>query len=377
VGRLCVHLWFSVFICVPLFPSLMTDLLTPRPGSPAALGYRMPAEWEPHVATWLSWPHKEASWPGKLARIPPLWVEMVRALVAGEVVRILVNDAAPADAVRALLQRAGVPMARVELYAVPTDDAWMRDHGPTFITRRGASGGATALVDWIYNAWGGKYPPWENDDRVPHALGARLGLPVFSPGIVLEGGSVDVDGQGTLLTTESCLLNPNRNPHLSRAELEQILCDFLGARRVLWLGDGIVGDDTDGHIDDLTRFVAPATVVTVREDDPRDENHARLHDNHRRLLAMRDAQGRPLRVVTLPMPEPLHHEDSRLPASYANFYVGNAAVLVPVFGSGRDAAALEILQELFSGRRVVGINAVDLVWGLGAFHCVTQQQPAV
>jgi agmatine deiminase len=279
--------------------------------------------------------------------------------------------------VRAQLAAAGVPLARVRLYDVPTDDAWMRDHGPTFITRGADDRRELALVDWKYNAWGGKYPPWDQDDKVPRALARLLGLPSFSPGIVLEGGSIDVDGRGTLLTTEACLLNPNRNPHLGQAEIEQYLCDYLGARRILWLGDGIVGDDTDGHIDDLTRFVAPGVVVSVAEDDPADENYARLRENHRRLQALRDVSGAPLRIVTLPMPEAIHYDDTRLPASYANFYIGNSAVLVPVFGSAREAAALDTLRSLFPGRRIVGINAVDLVWGLGAFHCVTQQQPAV
>lgn len=347
--------------------------LTPTAGSPAALGFRMPAEWEPHAATWLSWPHKESSWPGTLDRIPPIWVEMVRHLVAGEAVHILVNDAAPAARVRELLERGGVPGRDVYLHEVPTDDAWMRDHGPTFIV----GNGETLLVDWIYNAWGGKYPPWEQDDRVPQALARLLGLRRVAPGIVLEGGSIEVDGAGTLITTEQCLLNPNRNPRLGRAEIEQHLCDYLGARRVLWLGDGIAGDDTDGHVDDLSRFVAPATVVTVVEDDPSDPNHAPLQDNLRRLQGMRDAAGRPLRVVTLPMPVPVQHEGQRLPASYANFYIGNAAVLVPIFDCPHDLVALATLSELFPGRRVVGIGATDLVWGLGAFHCVTQQQPAV
>jgi agmatine deiminase len=337
----------------------------------------MPAEWEQHAATWLSWPHKEASWPGKLQRIPPIFVEMVRALVGGEEVRILVNESAPAAQVRGLLASAGVAAPGVRLYEIPTDDAWVRDHGPTFITRRGPQGGELALVDWAYNAWGGKYPPWELDDQVPRAIAERLGVPAFSPGIVLEGGSIDVDGRGTLLTTEACLLNPNRNPQLGRAEIEQFLCDYLGARRVLWLGEGIVGDDTDGHVDDLTRFVAPGVVVTVLEDDPADENHPLLQDNLRRLEAMHDAAGNRLQIVTLPMPEPVVYESARLPASYANFYIGNAVVLAPLFGGRRDAAALTTLQSLFPDRRVVGINAVDLVWGLGAFHCLTQQQPAV
>ena len=347
-------------------------LLTPSPGSPAALGFRMPAEWEPHAATWLSWPHKEASWPGKLERIPPIWVEMVRQLVAGEIVNVLVNDAAPAASVRALLQQAGVPLARVQLHEVPTDDAWMRDHGPTFITR----GGAFALVDWIYNAWGGKYPPWENDDRVPQVLADRLAAPRFAPGLVLEGGSIDVDGAGTLLTTEQCLLNPNRNPGRSRAEIEQALCDYLDVRQVLWLGDGILGDDTDGHVDDITRFVAPATVVTVVEEDPADPNYEPLQENLKRLGEMRDAAQRPLKVRTLPMPTPVEYEGQRLPASYANFYIGNAVVLVPIFDCPNDARALAVLRELFPTRQVVGITATDMVWGLGAFHCVTQQQPA-
>jgi agmatine deiminase len=351
----------------------MTDL-SPTPGSPAELGFRMPAEWEPHAATWLSWPHKQASWPGNFARSPPLWVEMVRALVRGEDVHILVNDAAPAARVWAQLAAAAVPLTRVRLHEVPTDDAWVRDHGPIFLTRGGGTG---ELAHWRYNAWGGKYPPWDQDDRVPRAVAQLLGVPAFSPPMVLEGGSIDVDGCGTLLTTEACLLNPNRNPQLGRGEIEQNLCDYLGVRRVLWLGDGIVGDDTDGHVDDLARFVAPGVAVTVCEDDPGDDNYARLRDNLRRLQSMRDAAGTPLRIVELPMPEPVSYEGTRLPASYANFYIGNAAVLVPVFGSRRDAEALATLRSLFPGRQIVPLNAVDLVWGLGAFHCVTQQQPRV
>jgi len=340
--------------------------------TPAARGYRMPAEWEPHRATWLSWPHRESSWPGKLERIPPVWVEVVRALVPGEEVHILVNDCAPAAQVADLLDRAGVSRQRVFLHEVPTDDAWMRDHGPTFVT----GPGGTALVDWGFNAWGGKYPPWDEDDRVPQRLAELLELPVFRPGIVLEGGSVDVNGRGTLLTTESCLLNPNRNPQLDRAAIEKVLCAYLGVRHVVWLGDGIVGDDTDGHIDDLCRFVAADRIVTVVEEDPGDDNHAPLRDNLRRLHAARDQDGRPFEIITLPMPEALYHEDTRLPASYANFYIGNAVVLVPTFGCAADAPALATLEGLFPGRRIVAINAVDMVWGLGAFHCITQQQPA-
>jgi len=348
---------------------------TPAAGTPAALGYRMPAEWEPHAGTWLSWPHKEDSWPGVLASIPPIWVEIVRALTPGEPVHILVNDRAPAARVRSLLEGAGVAMHNVRLHEVPTDDAWMRDHGPVFVTRRSQVGSELAAVDWKYNAWGGKYPPWDDDDRVPRHVAEILDVPRFEPGIVLEGGSIDVNGCGSLLTTEACLLHPNRNPHLRRGQIEALLRDYLGVRNVLWLGEGIAGDDTDGHVDDLARFVEPDRVVTVLEDDPRDANYDLLQENYRRLCEMRDERGRTLRVATLPMPSPVYHQDTRLPASYANFYIGNAAVLVPTFGDRKDEAALAVLQSLFPTRRMVGIHAVDMVWGLGAFHCVTQQQP--
>lgn len=347
------------------------NLRDPSPGTPAALGYRMPAEWEPHAGTWLSWPHKVDTWPGKLAAIPPVWVEMVRALSPGEHVHILVKEPAP---VAALLQEAGVDRSSVTLHDVPTDDAWTRDHGPIFVTRRGRHA-SLAVVDWRFNSWGGKYPPWDLDDRVPERVAARLAVPLFSPGIVLEGGSIDVNGRGTLLTTESCLLNPNRNPHLGRAEIESILRDYLGVGHILWLTEGIEGDDTDGHVDDLTRFVDETTVVTVVEEDPLDENYEPLQANYRRLLEMTDQDGRPLQVLKLPMPSRLYHEDTRLPASYANFYIGNRVVLMPIFDDPNDVVARGVLESVFPGRRVVAINAVELVWGLGAFHCVTQQQP--
>jgi agmatine deiminase len=348
-----------------------------RAQTPATLGFRMPAEWEPHAATWLAWPHKEASWPGNFAPIPGIWVRMVRALAPAERVHILVNDDTTAAAARRLLRDGGVADGNVFLHEIRTDDAWARDHGPTFVTRRVDGGGELAAIDWIYNAWGGKYPPWEHDDVVPQRIAALLGVPLFAPGIVLEGGSIEVNGRGTLLTTEACLLNPNRNPHLDRAAIEAALRSYLGVRHILWLGDGIAGDDTDGHIDDLTRFVDPTTVVTVIETDPRDVNYAPLQANYERLRAMTDQDGRPLRVVTLPMPAPVLYDDQRLPASYANFYIGNGAVLVPTFDDRRDAEALATLQTLFPSRRMVGIGARELVWGLGAFHCVTQQQPAV
>jgi len=345
--------------------------------TPRRLGYRMPPEWAPHRATWLSWPHKEASWPGKFEPVPLIFAEMVRQLAGGEEVRINVADAEAEAGVRTLLRGRGVPDANVFFHHNPTNDAWCRDHGPIFVQRTVDGRREEAIVDWGFNAWGGKYPPFDRDDVVPSRIGAELGIRVFHPGIVMEGGSLDVNGRGTLLTTESCLLNPNRNPHLSRAEIESYLRDYLGVEEILWLGDGILGDDTDGHVDDITRFTADDTIVTVVEDDPSDPNHAPLRDNVDRLRAMRQPDGSPYRIVTLPMPRPIEHDGQRLPASYANFYIANEVVLLPTYDRARDDAARAALQELFPTRRVVGIDCTDLVWGLGAFHCVTQQWPAL
>jgi agmatine deiminase len=342
--------------------------------SPSELGFRMPAEWEPHAATWLSWPHKEESWPGNFEPIPGVFAEMVEALVPGEQVRILAGTEELEASARAALRARGVDgHPNVRFHRVPTNDSWARDHGPIFLVGKG---GEVAIADFGYNAWGGKYPPWDLDERVPARVAEILGLRRFVGGMILEGGSIDVDGRGTLLTTESCLLNPNRNPRLSREDIEDRLRRFLGVRKILWLGDGIVGDDTDGHVDDLTRFVAPATIVTVVEEDPEDANHEPLRRNLERLKTMTDAEGRALEIAELPMPPPLHYEGTRLPASYANFYVGNAAVLVPVFDHPRDRIACDTLARFFPGRTITPIRATELVWGLGAFHCVTQQQPA-
>lgn len=337
----------------------------------------MPAEWAPHRGTWLSWPHKEASWPGKFTPVPAVFARMIGELVAHEEVHINVAGPDMESDARDVLARSGVPVGRVFFHHIPTNDAWCRDHGPIFIARDRDDGREQAIVDWGFNAWGGKYPPFDLDDVVPTRIGAELGLPVFTPGIVMEGGSLDVNGRGTLLTTESCLLNPNRNPALDRAGIERRLRAYLGVRQILWLGDGIVGDDTDGHVDDLSRFTDPRTVVTVVEDDPADPNYAPLRDNLERLRSMRDQDGEPFRVVTLPMPRPLEHEGQRLPASYANFYIANGVVLLPTYDPARDETARATLQDLFPDRRVVGIDCTDLVWGLGAFHCVSQQWPAV
>ena len=336
----------------------------------------MPPEWAPHRGTWLSWPHKEASWPGRFAPIPLIFAEIVRHLVPHEEVHVLVGDQDQETAAREVLHAAMVPNERIFFHRHLTNDAWCRDYGPNFLQRVHDGRREELVLDWGFNAWGGKYPPFDLDDVVPTRIAGELGLPVVAPGIVLEGGSIEVNGAGTLLTTEQCLLNPNRNPSLGRPEIEGVLRDFLGVRKILWLGDGIEGDDTDGHVDDLTRFVAPGTVVTAVEDDPRDPNCAPLRDNLERLRGMTDQDGRPLRIVELPMPPPLYHEGQRLPASYANFYIANGVVLMPGYDAARDAAARAVLERLLPGRRVVTIDCTDLVWGLGAVHCVTQQWPA-
>ena len=350
----------------------------PRPDgpTPAALGYSMPAEWAPHRGTWLSWPHKEASWPGKFEPVPDIFAEMVRHLAAVEEVHINVADGEMEEQVRGVLRASKVAAANVHFHHHPTNDAWCRDHGPIFVQRRDHGAVDEAIIDWGFNAWGGKYPPFDLDDVVPSRIGQELGIPVFHPGIFMEGGSIDVNGRGTLLTTEACLLNENRNPHLDRDGIERYLRDFLGVTNILWLGDGILGDDTDGHVDDLTRFTDERTVVTVVEDDPADPNYEPLRENLARLGEMKDQDGDPLRIVTLPMPRPLEHEGQRLPASYANFYIANGLVLLPTYDPGRDAVAAATLRALFPDREVIGIDCTDLVWGLGAFHCVSQQWPS-
>ncbi len=343
--------------------------------TPASLGFRMPAEWEPHRGTWLSWPHKTASWPGKYGPIPRIFARMVRYLADREEVHINVAGPAMEQEVRRILADAAAGSSRVFFHHYPTNDAWVRDHGPIYIQRERDGRSEQAIVDWDYNAWGGKYPPFDLDDVIPTRIGKEFGLPVHSPGIVLEGGSIDVNGSGTLLTTEACLLNPNRNPQLDRAAIEDYLRAYLGVRHILWLGEGIAGDDTDGHVDDLTRFVGPTTVVTAVEYDPADENYEPLQENLERLRGMTDEDGRPLTVVPLPMPPALHHDGQRLPASYANFYIANGLVLLPAYDPERDAEAAAILTRLLPDREVVPIDCTDLVWGLGAFHCVTQQWP--
>jgi agmatine deiminase len=345
--------------------------------TPAGLGYRMPAEWEPHLGTWFSWPRPEGiSFPGKYDTVPPVYAELIKHLVTVEEVHINVWHAEMEEWVRGLLRVNKTPLERVTFHHFPSYEPWCRDHGPIFVVREQNGRQERAIVDWGYNAWGGKYPPFDLDDAVPQHVAKLRSLPLFSPGIVMEGGSIEVNGRGTLITTEACLLNPNRNPHLSKVQIEQYLCDYLGLKKILWLGDGIVGDDTDGHVDDLTRFINPTTVVTVVEHDPTDENYHPLQENLKRLRTLRDQDEQPLRVVELPMPRKLEHDGQRLPASYANFYIANEIVLVPTYRDPNDKPALEILQREFRDRRVVGVDSMELIWGLGSFHCISQQEPA-
>jgi len=343
--------------------------------TPAQLGYRMPAEWEPHAATWLSWPRREGiSFPDSFDRVLPALREMVAALINNgqsgsdsEPVCInVVNGAHEAEA-RSVLDL--LPQECITYYEIPTNEPWCRDHGPIFLTRDADP--KLAIVDWDYNAWGNKYPPFDLDEVVPRRIAEILKVPVFYPRMILEGGSIEVNGAGALLTSESCLLNENRNPKLSRGEIEQRLRDYLGVREILWLGDGIEGDDTDGHIDDLARFVSETKVVTVVEENSDDANCQPLQDNLNRLSAFG------LDIVTLPMPKKMVREGQRLPASYANFYIANSCVLVPTFADPADELALSILRDCFPNRRVVGIDCRELIWGLGTFHCLTQQQPAI
>jgi agmatine deiminase len=339
------------------------------------LGYYFPAEFHPHVATWLSWPHKEASWPGKINSIYPQYCQFIKYLTESEIVRINVND----DAMKAFaighLRNAGVNLNKVEFFIHPTNDAWCRDHGPAFLIN--PSEKKKVIVDWNYNAWGGKYPPFDKDDIIPTLIASHFQLPVYHPGIIMEGGSVEFNGKGTLLTSACCLLNENRNPHLNKEQLETYLQDFYGVEQILWVDEGIVGDDTDGHIDDTVRFVNEDTVVTVVESDKADENYELLQQNLKQLQQMRLLNGKQLNVIELPMPDAVIFEDQRLPASYANFYISNKHVIVPTYRSANDDKALQIIAGCFKDREIIGIDSTEIIWGLGSFHCLSQQEPAI
>jgi agmatine deiminase len=346
-------------------------------GTPRELGYSFPAEWTRHSGTWISWPRPEGiSFPDRYHECIEGVVGVITAIARFEPVHLNVPNGNYRRIVNDMLQARGVPMRRIRLHEIRTNECWTRDHGPAFVlrTRRGAT--EAAIVDWGFNAWGGKYPPYDADDAVPTRVAKELGLRVFEPGIVMEGGAVDFNGAGTVLTTTSCLLNRNRNPRLSKRQIERYLCEYYGQQHIVWLGAGIEGDDTDGHVDDLARFVDARTIVIGMEQDKRDANFAVLRSERRRLEKARDQDGRPFTIVELPMPRPVVWKGQRLPATYMNFYFVNGAVLVPTFGqASRDRRALAALQEVVPSRRVVGVDCRALVWGLGAIHCLTQQQP--
>lgn len=343
--------------------------------TPFELGYRMTAEWELHEGTWLAWPHNEETWPGKLDLVEEIYLQMIEALAPQEKVNLLVDDDSMREKAAKRLRDRGVISSNVIYHLIPTVDAWIRDYGPNFIVRATGEKKEIAFVRWIFNAWGGKYESLAQDNRVPDLVAPRLGMPVFSPGLILEGGSIDTNGRGSVLVTEPCLLNPNRNPHLSREGVEEALRNFLGFTHFIWLGEGIEGDDTDSHIDDIARFVNPTTVVAAVEEDSNDPNGPVLRENLGRLRQATDQNGKKLNVVTLPMPGRVECPAGRLPASYLNFYIANGVVLIPIFGHKQDAVALKILQEFFPRRRILGIRSEDLVLGLGGIHCVTHEEP--
>ena len=340
--------------------------------------FRMPAEWEPHRGTWLAWPHRRSDWPGKFAPIPWVYGEIVRTLSRFETVNILVRDPGQRDDATRVLRSVHADSTRIQFHRCQNDRGWLRDSGPIFV--KDTAGGSIGL-DWGFTAWA-KYPDWPEDDRIAGIVSNAAGVPPLRPmcrnwRVVLEGGSIDVSGTGLLLTTEECLLSTiqHRNPPMDRADYEAVFAEYLGVRKVLWLGRGVAGDDTHGHVDDLARFVNPRTVITVVEHDPNDDNYNATQENLDRLRGMTDADGGKLEVVSLPMPRPLVFRGVRLPASYANFYIGNGVVIVPTFNDPADRVALGTLTEMFPNREVVGIHCVDLVWGLGTLHCMTQQEP--
>jgi agmatine deiminase len=343
--------------------------------TPSELGFHFPAEWEKHEATWLTWPYLDDSFPGKLDLIFKPYIQFINILTKGEKVRINVANETEEHKLHKMLLEAGVDVKQVETFRIPSNDVWCRDHGPVFVINPSGTE-KKAIVNWVFNAWGNKYPS-ELDHLIASRVAQYLSVPVFNPEIIMEGGSVDFNGIGTILTTTSCLLNKNRNPDLTQREIEQYLVNYYGMQQVLWLDEGIAGDDTDGHIDDITRFVNDDTVVTAVETDDRDDNYRVLQNNLQKLKKFRLINNKQLNIVELPMPQPVFWEGRRLPASYANFYISNDAVIVPLFHCIQDDVALEILSGCFPEREVTGIDSRDLVWGLGSFHCLSQQEPFV
>ena len=348
--------------------------MTLAESTPKDLGYYFPAEWARHTSTWLSYPHNELSWPGKMNTIFPFYHLFIKELAAGEFANINVLDEIMMKNVSALLEQGGTDMNNIRFHINPTNDAWCRDHGPAFVVNRDENM-PKAVINWEYNGWGGKYDAGL-DNMIPLRIARELNLKVFSPGIVMEGGSVDFNGNGTVITTTSCLLNKNRNPGFTREQIEYYLMSFYGVEQVLWLGEGIEGDDTDGHIDDLTRFVSADTVVTVIEHNKADKNYIPLQENLQKLNSFRLLNGKQMNIAELPMPEPVYYQGQRLPVSYANFYISNAGVIVPTFNCRQDDRAISVLSDCFTDRPVTGIDSLEIIWGLGSWHCLSQQEPA-
>lgn len=349
--------------------------------TPAQRGFFFPAEWHPQVATWLSWPHTEASWThDRLERMMPAYIDFIKAIAADQPVCINAHNELVIQQAKMRLLMAGADMdpggePRITLLPFPTNDSWCRDHGPAFLINPERK--ERLIVNWGYNAWGGKYPPFDKDDLIPTAIAHYRKLDYVTPGIIMEGGSVEFNGAGTVLTSRACLLNKNRNPQLNQAQIEQYLCDYYGMQQVLWVEDGIVGDDTDGHIDDTVRFVSEDTVLAAIEYNKKDANYVPLQEIHHELRQMRLPTGKQLTIVELPMPDPVESDGLRLPASYANFLITNGSVIVPTFRCDKDQTALDLIGQCYPGRKIVGIDATEIVWGLGSFHCLSQQEPAV
>jgi agmatine deiminase len=352
------------------------DLTFNTENTPKSQGFFFPPEWHPHYATWFTFPHNEASWQGdKRLKMYDNYVQLIETISTKEKVCINANNADLQQFILNLFLENEVNLRQIEILVNPTNDAWCRDHGPAFLINPSTK--ERMIVDWEYNAWGGKYPPFDADNKLPKKIAKYRNLPFVSPGITMEGGSVEFNGAGTILTSKSCLLNKNRNPHLSQGEIEQYLCEFYGAEQILWVEDGIVGDDTDGHIDDTTRFINEDTVVTMVEHNKNDENHLVLKANLELLKTMRLLNGKQLNIIELPMPAPLIVDDFRLPASYGNFLICNAGVLVPTFKSDNDQLALDILSAAIKDRPVIGLDSTDIIWGQGSFHCLSQQEPLI
>jgi agmatine deiminase len=343
--------------------------------TPRSMGYRFPAEWEKHAATWLSYPHNENSWPDRIHTIFPAYNQFIKELSRGEIVNINVTDEIMLQKVKMQLIELGVDMKRINFYIHPTNDAWCRDHGPAFLINPNADI-PKIIVNWEYNAWGNKYP-FNLDNKIPQLVAEKLSLPIISPGIVMEGGSVDFNGKGSLITSKACLLNENRNPNLNQSQIESYLYEYYGVEQIIWMNDGIDGDDTNGHIDDTVRFVNEDTVIAVTETNKNDANYEPLLENLNELKKVRLLNGKQLNIVELPMPEPMFIDDQRVPSSYANFYIANSSVIVPIFHCENDDLALDIISECFHDKTVIGLDSSDIIWGLGSFHCLSQQEPAV